>query len=264
MNITQEPAGHSAEGLPLSIFTLGNRRGMAVRVSTRGGALLSLHAPDRHGLLANVLRAGQGGDGVHVLPAPGRALHRQAWHAVPLTEDASVGVRLVSPGAPSVVVRYVLDDANTLWLHWEVAAAAAVALCLPLAFHLGGAGPAASPVGSHLLMLPASRVVPAGAHEQAVDGTRWDCRTPRPVGEVPAPARYLFDGVDQPGAASVLRLADPDSGRLLELAGAVASIRVARAEPGADAGGVAPGHLLLEALLAAPSGSLAFRFGVQA
>lgn len=264
LNITQEPAGHSADGMPLSIFTLGNRHGMAVRVGTRGGTLLSLQVPDRHGHLANVLRAGQGGDGIHVLPAPGRALHRLAWHAVPLTEDASVGVRLVSPGAPPVVVRYVLDDADSLWLHWEVAAAATVALCLPLAFHLGGAGAAATPAGGHLLVLPASRVLPAGAHEQAAHGTPWDCRTPRPAGDLPGPARYLFDDADRQGAATVLRLADPASGRQLELAGPVASLRVACAAPPAGVAPGATGHLLLEVLLAAPSGSLAFRFGVRA
>lgn len=246
LNITQEAAGHTADGLPLSIYTLCNRQGMAVRIGTLGAALLSLHVPDRHGVLANLLRSGLAGDGIHLLPAPGRALHRLAWHAVPLVEDARVGVRLVSPGAPAVVARYLLDDGNTLTLHCEVAAAAPTTLSLPVGFELD----------AQLLTVRAQRVVPSGAHEQAVQGTPWDCRTPRPAAALAGAARFLAGTDAGPERALALRLADPQSGRLLELAGELASLRVACGEPA--------GCLLLEPVLEAPGGTIAFQFSAQA
>lgn len=241
LNITQEAAGHTAQGMPLSIFTLSNRRGMAVRLSTLGGALLSLQLPDRQGQLSDVLLGGQLEDGLHLLPAPGRALHRQAWHAVPLVEDASVGVRLVSPGSPAVVARYVLDDGGTLALECEVAAAAPAALALALTLRLD----------HQLLALQAGRVVPAGMHEQEVAGSAWDWRQPRPAAEWSGAARYL------PAADGVLALclqATP-CGRTLALEGELASLRVA--------GGAQPGSLQLEPVLAAPGGRMLFRCSAQ-
>lgn len=256
LNITQETDGYTADGLPLSIFTLGNRHGMVVRISTRGGALLGLHVPDRHGQLANVLRSGLASDGIHLLPAPGRALHRLAWHAVPLVEDACIGVRLVSPGAPAVVAYYTLDDANTLTWRCEVAGESAQTLSLPLGFNLAGAAEQAA--GSHLLQVAAERVVPVAAHEQPVPGTPWDYRAARPVAELPGPARYLTGGTapDGEGQRPVLLLAEAAGGRQLELLGDPVSLRVSGSE--------APGCLLLEPTLAAPGGRLALRFSAQA
>lgn len=241
LNITQEAAGHNAQGMPLSIFTLSNRRGMAVKISTQGAALLSLQAPDRHGQLADVLHGGQPDDGIHLLPAPGRALHRQAWHAVPLLADGSVGVRLVSPGTPAVVARYVLDDAGTLMLHCEVPAEAPAAFCLVATLRVPG----------HLLAVQAGRVAPAGAHEQEVAGTAWDFRQPRPVGELAGAARYLA----APDGALALRLQDPGGGRLLVLEGTLASLRLAC--------GAVAGALQIEPVLAAPAGWIAFRCSAQ-
>ncbi|WP_374582892.1 hypothetical protein [Pseudoduganella sp.] len=214
---------------------------MAVKISTLGGALLSLQAPDRQGLLADLLLGGQAGDGLHLLPAPGRALHRQAWHAVPLVEEASVGVRLVSPGAPAVVARYALDDGGTLALHCEVAADAPAALCLAVTLRLDG----------QLMALRAGRVVPAGAHEQDVAGGPWDFDRPRLAAELTGPARYLPGG----GGGLALRLLDPAGGRQLELEGGLASLRIACGEPA--------GTLRLEPVLAAPGGRIAFRCSAQ-
>ncbi|XLZ70980.1 hypothetical protein ABT364_03175 [Massilia sp. SR12] len=227
--------------MPVSIFTLSNRRGMAVRISSIGAALLSLQVPDRHGQLADVLHGGQADDGIHLLPAPGRALHRQAWHAVPLLDDGSVGVRFVSPGAPAVVASYVLDDAGALVLQCEVAAPAPAALCVATTLRLDG----------QLLTVQAGRVVPGGAHEQEVAATAWDFRQPRPAAELAGPARFL----PHPGAALALRLLDPVGGRLLALEGGMASVRLG--------GGDAPGTLQLEPVLAAPGGRIVFRCSAQ-
>ncbi|WP_342113276.1 hypothetical protein [Pseudoduganella sp. OTU4001] len=198
---------------------------MTVKISTRGGALLSVHVPDAHGVLTNVLHGGLANGGIHLLPAPGRALHRLAWHAVPLVEDASVGVRLVSPGAPAVVAIYRLDDANALTLHCEVALQAPATLCLPICFN-------------------------PGEHRLRVSG---DGEHPRSVSELPATARYL---AGEDGLRAVLLLADGLAGRQLELAGDLASLRASTSE--------IPGCLLLEPALAAPGGEVAFRFSAQA
>lgn len=247
LNITQVAAGHSAQGMPVSIFTLSNRHGLAIRISTVGAALLSVHAPDRDGRLANILHGGLAGDGIHLLPAPGRALHRQAWHAVPLIEDASVGVRLVSPGTLAVVASYILDDANTLTLRCEVPAQPSAVLSLATAFDLCGQGEPHVAADGHLLMVQAERVVPLGAHEQPVQGTPWDCRSARPLGDLEGPARYMIQG-----QGVVLRLIEPVCGRQFELTGDLASLRVGVRET--------PGYLPLELAMAAPGGHLVFHF----
>ena len=238
MSITQAAAGHTAQGLPLYLFTLCNRHGMEACIRTLGAALASLHLPDRHGRLANIVDGSPPDAGIHLLPAPGRALHRLAWHAVPLVEDDSVGVRLVSPGPHAVVATYVLDDVNGLSLHCEAPAAAGATISLRMAFNLAGEGS----VLGQLLSVRSSRVVPAGAHEQEVAGTPWDCRTPRPVCELPGQARYLLD------AGDALQLRDPESGRQLVLATDAASLRVGAGDP--------PKHLWLEPVMAAAGGHL--------
>jgi len=245
LSITQEDAGHTAEGLPLYIFTLCNRHGMEVRLSTMGGAIASLRAADRHGRLADVVHAEAPDCGIHLLPAPGRALHRLPWHAVPLVEDASVGLRLVSPGPQSVVATYMLDEANGLSLHCHAPAAAQATLSLRAAFSVTGEGDA----GKQFMMVRAARVVPAAAHEQDVAGTAWDCRSARPVAELPGQARYLLD--PDRGENAALHLLDPDGGRLLEMFTDAGGIRLGAGDP--------PTYFWLEPLMAAGDGQLMFR-----
>lgn len=250
LSITQEDAGHTAEGLPLFIFALCNRHGMEVRLSTLGGAIASLRAPDRNGRLADVIGSDVSDCGIHLLPAPGRALHRLPWHAVPLVEDASVGVRLVSPGPQSVVATFILDQANALSLHCHAPASAQATLSLRVAFNMAGEGDALR----QLLMVRSARVAPAGTHEQDVKGTPWDCRLLRPVSDLPGQARYLLD--PNRGENAALHLLDPDSGRLLEMSTDAASVRLGASEP--------PGQLWLEPLMAAADGQLMLRCGAAA
>lgn len=247
LSITQAAAGHTAQGLPLYLFTLCNRHGMEACIRTLGGAIASLTLPDRHGCLANIVDGAPPDAGLHLLPAPGRALHRVAWHAVPLVEDDSVGLRLVSPGPHPVVATYTLDDVHGLSLHCAAPAAAAATICLRMALKLEGAGD----VRGQLLTVRASRVVPAGAHEQDVAGTAWDCRAPRPVGELPGQARYLLDG----GGGAALHLLDPEGGRQLVLATDAASLRLGA--------GDTPSHLWLEPVLAAAGGYLSLSPGLR-
>ena len=250
LSITQEDAGHTVEGLPLYIFTLCNRHGMEVRLSNLGAAISNLRAPDRHGRLADILRRDVPDCGIHLLPAPGHALHRLPWHAVPLVEDASVGLRLVSPGPHAVVATYVLDEANGLSLHAHAAAGVQATLSLRAAFNMAGEGE----VGGQLLTVRAERVVPAGAHEQAVAGTAWDCRLARPLAELPGQARYLLEPARGENAA--LRLLDLDSGRLLEVITDASGIRLGAGAP--------PAQLWLEPLMAAAGGHIMLRCGVVA
>jgi galactose mutarotase-like enzyme len=250
LSITQQDAGHTADGLPLYIFALGNRHGMEVRISTLGGAIAGLRAPDRHGRLADVVHGKAPDSGIHLLPAPGRALHRLAWHAVPLVEDASVGLRLVSPGPLAVVATYYLDDANTLSLHCQSAAAGAT-ICLRTAFNMAGEGA----VPGQLLTLHAARVAPVGGREQEVAGTAWDCRSARPVGELPGPARYLLQAGPGGAAETALQLLDPGSGRRLQLATDAASLRLSAQEPL---------HVWLEPVMAAAGGTLRLHLSAQA
>lgn len=224
---------------------------MEVRLSTLGGAIAALRAPDRHGRLADLVRGDQPGLGIHLKPAPGRALHRLPWHAVPLVEDAGVGLRLVSPGPQAVLATYMLDDANGLSLHCQASAAAAATVCLCAAFNLAGEGD----VLGQLLTVRAARVAPAGAHERDVSGTPWDCRLARPVGELPGPARYLLQPGGAAEAGALLQLADPASGRLLELSTDGGSLRLGAADP--------PVQLWLEPALAAAGGRVTLRFSAQ-
>ena len=249
LSITQEDAGHTAEGLPLFIFALCNRHGMEVRISTLGAAICKLHAPDRNGRLANVIHAEAPDCGIHLLPAPGHALHRLPWHAVPLVEDASVGLRLVSPGPHAVVATSVLDEANGLSLHCQAPAAAPASISLRLALNMAGEGD----IQRQLLTVNAARVVPAGRHEQDCAGTLWDFHLARALSELPGQARYLFD--KRTSADPALRLLDPASGRLLEVVTDAESLRLGIGDPST--------WLWLEPVMAASGGKLSLRFGSQ-
>lgn len=242
-SIAQAAAGHTAEGLPLYIFTLCNRHGMEARISTLGGAIAGLRVPGSDGRLADVVCGDMTDGGIHLLPAPGRALHRLAWHAVPLPEEAGVGLRLVSPGPQSVVATYFLHEANVLSLHCESAAPAAVCLCA--GFNVAGEGD----VAEHLLTVRATRVIPAGAHEQDAAGTPWDCRAPRLVGELPGQARYFL----QPGVGAALRLFDPVTARQMEVVTDAGSLRL---RPCGESR-----SLWLETVIAGANGNLSVSFG---
>src|SRR5689334_9541449 len=54
MSIAREPFG-TADGTPIELFTLTNAHGMQARIMTYAGTLVSLHAPDRDGILADVV-----------------------------------------------------------------------------------------------------------------------------------------------------------------------------------------------------------------
>jgi aldose 1-epimerase len=49
MDIKQEPFGHTPDGTPVDIYSLGNDNGLKVRITNYGGTIVSLIAPDRTG-----------------------------------------------------------------------------------------------------------------------------------------------------------------------------------------------------------------------
>lgn len=53
--ITKAPFGLLPDGRAASLYTLGNRNGMIVRISDYGGVITQIHAPDRHGRLADIV-----------------------------------------------------------------------------------------------------------------------------------------------------------------------------------------------------------------
>ncbi|MGC8668714.1 MAG: aldose epimerase family protein [Chthonomonadales bacterium] len=53
--LTCSPFGATADGLPVTLFTLSNRHGLLVRVATLGAAITELHIPDRRGVLGDVV-----------------------------------------------------------------------------------------------------------------------------------------------------------------------------------------------------------------
>jgi aldose 1-epimerase len=53
--ITQAPFGQLPDGAAVTQFTLTNARGMVVKIIDFGGIITEIHAPDRHGKLADVV-----------------------------------------------------------------------------------------------------------------------------------------------------------------------------------------------------------------
>ena len=53
--MAQAPYGKMPDGTPVEIYTLRNAHGMEARISTYGGAVVSLTAPDRRGRYGDVV-----------------------------------------------------------------------------------------------------------------------------------------------------------------------------------------------------------------
>jgi len=53
--VTKADFGRTKEGTPVQIYTLANSKGMEARITTYGGIVVSLKAPDRNGAMADVV-----------------------------------------------------------------------------------------------------------------------------------------------------------------------------------------------------------------
>jgi len=55
MSVTKKPFGQMADGTPVDLYTLTNANGLQAKITTYGGAVVSLVVPDRGGKLADVV-----------------------------------------------------------------------------------------------------------------------------------------------------------------------------------------------------------------
>jgi aldose 1-epimerase len=53
--VVQAPFGQMPDGTPVSLYTLTNANGMVAKITDYGGIITELHAPDRDGMLADVV-----------------------------------------------------------------------------------------------------------------------------------------------------------------------------------------------------------------
>ncbi|HEX3871563.1 MAG TPA: galactose-1-epimerase, partial [Pirellulales bacterium] len=54
MRIQKQPFGNMPDGQEVSLFTLTNANGLAVKLTDYGARIVSMHTPDRNGLMANI------------------------------------------------------------------------------------------------------------------------------------------------------------------------------------------------------------------
>ena len=155
----------------------------------------------------------------------------QLWQATPQEADASgeVGLllRYVSadgemgfPGELDVSVRYSLNAHNEWRIDYEARTSkpTVVNLTSHAYFNLAGGGNALD----HELTLNASRYTEINAksiptHHAAVEGTRYDFRQSRPIGEAIYDHNWVFDHPLDGQLHPAARLTDPASGRVMEL-----------------------------------------------
>ncbi|UUX97544.1 aldose epimerase family protein [Aquabacterium sp. J223] len=282
--VHETACGRDPEGGPLRCYTLVMGR-LRAALMNWGATLLSLRAPDRHGVGGEVLLGFEepsgwwrpprqpylGGtigrvanrvagarfavdgaehrlaanDGAHSLHGGARGFDQRAWQGEVrlLPEGPSVRFRRISPdgeegypGHLSVEVVYTLTE-DALHLQWSATTdrTTPVNLTQHAYFNLEGDG---GTVLDHRLQLPAARVtpvdaglIPTGEH-RPVDGTPFDFRTAKPIGQDLGAAdeqlrhaggydhNWVLDGVpdlQQPGLHLAAVLTAPRSGRRLTL-----------------------------------------------
>lgn len=177
--------------------------------------------------------------GRHHLHGGLRGFSKAVWRARPQPDPQSPGLQLTLvspdgdegyPGALEATVTYTLTGDNQLRIDYQATAdrPTPVNLTNHTYFNLGGED--SGNVLGHMLQLGARRFSPADATMTptgellAVDGTPLDFSTPQRlgarIGQPPAQDGYdLAYPLDQPGdlGASAARLADPRSGRTMEV-----------------------------------------------
>ena len=233
-SVTKSPFGRAPDGAEVSLYTLRNRNGMAVRVTNYGGIVTAIELPDGDGKAINVTlgydniepylagtpyfgavigryanRIAHGSfeldgvryrlplnDGHNHLHGGEHGFDKVVWESAPIERDGVVGVRLhyVSndgeqgyPGALDVVVTYELteDDALRMTFCASTGLATPVNLTSHTYYNLAGGGT----VLDHEVEIFADRYTPVDealiptGELAPVEGTPFDFRTPRPIGE---------------------------------------------------------------------------------
>jgi aldose 1-epimerase len=131
-SISKAPFGQLPDGRDATLYTLTNRNGLVVKITDFGGIITEIHAPDRHGALADIvlgydevrgyvaddayfgaligrygnrLRDGRFtldgqtwqlpvNNGLNHLHGGPQGFHKMLWRALPFQEGESVGVTL--------------------------------------------------------------------------------------------------------------------------------------------------------------------------
>lgn len=180
-------------------------------------------------------------EGDNTLHGGDRGFDRQVWSATPIDEGDLVGVELALfspdgdmgfPGNLAVTLRYTLDNANNLRLHYSAIADADTVLNLTHHGYFNLAGAGSGPVTDHLAMIQAERVtetdaamIPTGRFTP-VAGTALDFIRPKPIGrDIDDPAlagiggydhNWVLDSAGDPSRLAA-RVIDPASGRALDV-----------------------------------------------
>lgn len=278
--IKEEVFGTMPDGREVKVFTLTNSSGLRARVTEYGAILVSLEAPDRHGVLADLTHgydtlAGWLTNHAYLGATVGRFGNRIAHGKFTLdgreytlatnntpggipchlhggvqgfdkvlwsgrmVGDESVEFCYVSaageegyPGTLTTKVTYTLTADNEL--RWEAEATTDAPTIVNLVHHSywNLSGDPTRSINEHVLMLAADRYLPTDAgliptgELAPVAGTPMDFTTPTVIGarvEADFEALHFGGGYDHAwvvngsGLRLAARLADPSSGRVMEV-----------------------------------------------
>jgi aldose 1-epimerase len=216
--ISKADFGKTKDGAAVQIFTLTNASGMELKISTYGGAIVSLKTPDRTGAMGDVVlgfdslgrygnRIGHAkftldgktytlpvNNGENSLHGGDRGFDKYVWTPQELPDG---GLRLTSlskdgdqgyPGNLHVTVAYRLTDANEVKIDYSATTDkdTVVNLTNHAYFNLKGAGN--GDILGHVMMLNASKFTPVDAgliptgELKPVTGTPFDFTKPTAIG----------------------------------------------------------------------------------
>jgi aldose 1-epimerase len=183
-------------------------------------------------------------DAPHHLNGGRAGFHKVLWAAEPIERDDGVGLRLshVSPdgdegypGELSVDVRYFLANDDSLYINYEAATDKPTPVNISSHHCFDLSGGARRDILDHRLQIQAESFTPVDAgliptgDLAPVEGTPFDFRKPRPVGENIASGdeqlrraggydhNFVLDPQAVDGESPAVRLSDPESGRVLEI-----------------------------------------------
>ena len=279
--IQREQFGEHPSGRSVDAITLVNASGLTVRFLSHGGIIQSVLAPDRAGVLGDVVLGfdryepyvrnpfyfgaliGRNGnriangrftldgraytltanDGPHHLHGGAKGIHQALWGVDTFERGGACGAVLTYtsadgddgyPGNLAARVTYTLGDDDRFTIEYGATIDAPTLVNLTQHSYFNLTGRPGTTILDHELAIDASHytpvdhtLIPLGAHD-AVEGTPFDFRVPKPVGEDMHASDKQIDiasGYDHnfvlDGATGTMHRAawmrDPASGRVLVL-----------------------------------------------